>query len=344
MDIAKHFIQTVFVKLLHKKDTRVKSASLQRIFNNLGDLINGATGSSLAQFFQPTFGVSFGLPQQGPGYGGYQQNPVGTGGAVNPYYTADKKYSNGLAVGGVDVNPLVSFQATTNENGSVVAKPLINLHLTPNGCGIFGCDDHTKSGNRYPDAYPDNDYYYDNRRQQVKFQDSGFRPSAPYRPQEDYRRPYRPERPYRETERPYRQDQLRPEVVQAIKQATDHRRVKFGSDQVVKHEHHHFHHHVDSGSNGFFRKNQGISFGFDSPSFRSGEGLKNDDLLEANNVKKRKVSFGEPEKDQDEEEESSGFRFPHSRQIKSRKRRSPPSAQEEDIKPVIGKLNILISF
>ena len=105
---------------------------MQRIFENLGDLINGATGSSLSEFIQPTFGVSFGLPQGGPGYGGYQQNPLGTGGAVNPYYTQKKvggggggllggllggAGQNGLSVGAADVNPLVSFQATTNSNG-----------------------------------------------------------------------------------------------------------------------------------------------------------------------------------------------------------------------------------
>ena len=84
-------------------------------------------------------GVSFGLPQAGPGYGGYQQNPVGTGGAVNPYYTG----AEGIEVGAVNLNPLFSFQAGTNDDGELALKPLVNLHLTPNGCGVLGCDKAT---------------------------------------------------------------------------------------------------------------------------------------------------------------------------------------------------------
>ena len=72
---------------------------------------------------QPTLGVSFGLPQNGPGYGGYAQNPVGTGAAVNPYYTqstGDSKIGNdGLSLGPVNFNPLVSFQVSyKNEHKS----------------------------------------------------------------------------------------------------------------------------------------------------------------------------------------------------------------------------------
>jgi hypothetical protein len=108
-------------------------SSFQRVIGDLGKFfgLNLPKGS-----LSPTVGVSFGLPTNGPGYGGYQQNPVGTGGAINPYYDSN----SGLSVGAVKVNPLVSFQATTGENGDLVAKPLINLHLTPNGCGLFGCE------------------------------------------------------------------------------------------------------------------------------------------------------------------------------------------------------------
>ena len=106
---------------------------LQRIFGDIGGAINSATSSGT---LVPTFGFSFGLPQAGPGYGGYQQNPVGTGGAVNPYYNSP----TGLEVGAVNVNPLFSFQATTNDDGAIAYKPLVNLHLTPNGCGVLGCD------------------------------------------------------------------------------------------------------------------------------------------------------------------------------------------------------------
>jgi hypothetical protein len=105
----------------------------------LGGLANLITGSTSTGQLQPTVGVSFGLPQAGPGYGGYQQNPVGSGGAVNPYYTG----AEGVEVGPVNLNPLFSFQAATNDNGELALKPLVNLHLTPNGCGVLGCDKST---------------------------------------------------------------------------------------------------------------------------------------------------------------------------------------------------------
>jgi len=108
----------------------------ERLFGGLANLITGSTSTGQ---LQPTVGVSFGLPQAGPGYGGYQQNPVGTGGAVNPYYTG----AQGIEVGAVNLNPLFSFQAGTKEDGSVALKPLVNLHLTPNGCGVLGCDKST---------------------------------------------------------------------------------------------------------------------------------------------------------------------------------------------------------
>merc|ERR1719350_588011 len=105
----------------------------------LGGLANLITGSTSTGQLQPTVGVSFGLPQAGPGYGGYQQNPVGSGGAVNPYYTG----ADGVEVGPVNLNPLFSFQAATNDDGELALKPLVNLHLTPNGCGVLGCDKAT---------------------------------------------------------------------------------------------------------------------------------------------------------------------------------------------------------
>jgi hypothetical protein len=89
---------------------------------------------------QPTIGVSFGLPNNQnnqANYGGYQQNPLGTGPAINPYTGG-----SGLSIGALDINPLVSFQATTNDAGELVNKPLINLHVTPNGCGLFGCENY----------------------------------------------------------------------------------------------------------------------------------------------------------------------------------------------------------
>ena len=107
-------------------------------------------------------------------------------------------------------------------NGSVVAKPLINLHLTPNGCGIFGCGKDSDFPVRKDERYPEDDFYYqDNnynrfksdpyqtRRQQVKFQ-SDFKPSRPVS------RPSYDERPYREDfdsyHRPTNQDHYRQSI------------------------------------------------------------------------------------------------------------------------------------
>ena len=80
----------------------------------IGNLLSGLIPGVSSENLQPTLGVSFGLPQNGPGYGGYAQNPLGTGAAVNPYYTANKDGSqigpDGLSLGPVNFNPLVSFQ------------------------------------------------------------------------------------------------------------------------------------------------------------------------------------------------------------------------------------------
>ena len=78
----------------------------------MGNILSGIIPGVSSENLQPTLGVSFGLPQNGPGYGGYAQNPLGTGPAVNPYYTTgDSKIgTDGLSVGPVNFNPLVSFQ------------------------------------------------------------------------------------------------------------------------------------------------------------------------------------------------------------------------------------------
>ena len=85
----------------------------------MGTLLSGLIPSVDSKNLQPTIGVSFGLPQKGPGYGGYAQNPLGTGPAVNPYYThtsGDSKLGNeGLSLGPVDFNPLVSFQVNWSQ-------------------------------------------------------------------------------------------------------------------------------------------------------------------------------------------------------------------------------------
>ena len=226
----------------------------------------------------PTVGVSFGLPNTGGAYGGYQQNPVGTGGAVNPYYDSP----NGLSVGAVDVNPLVSFQATTDDDGKPVAKPLINLHLTPNGCGIFGCEA---------------DDYYHNRKQAAGAGSGGLLSAATDflfpkkkkqspQPSYDYYQPdqqyYRPPEQYPEPQYQHDQDdyipyppatgpgyqsnrkQFFPDPTPPHTTPTHHghrtngnvnffdgsslstKKIKFDPSPlgpVVKHEHHHYHHH-----------------------------------------------------------------------------------------------------
>lgn len=77
---------------------------------------------------QPTFGVSFGLPQ--PSNGGYPINPFNSNPLYNPYGPALN--SGGLNLGLVSVNPLLSVQVTKNDYGEKIIKPFVNLHVTPN--------------------------------------------------------------------------------------------------------------------------------------------------------------------------------------------------------------------
>lgn len=79
----------------------------------------------------PTFGVSFGLPSVPAGpLNGYPINPLGSYPLQNPYFGSIS--SNGLNLGLVNVNPLVSFQVAKNEFGEKLFRPLVNLHVTPN--------------------------------------------------------------------------------------------------------------------------------------------------------------------------------------------------------------------
>lgn len=77
---------------------------------------------------QPTFGVSFGLPQTS--HGGYPINPFNANPIHNPYGPALN--SGGLNLGLVSVNPLLAVQVTKNDYGEKVVKPFVNLHVTPN--------------------------------------------------------------------------------------------------------------------------------------------------------------------------------------------------------------------
>lgn len=81
---------------------------------------------------RPTFGVSFGLPSGGGGGGGsYPISPYGPDPSVNPYGQS-LGGSNGLNLGLVNVNPLLSLQVTKDEYGEKIVKPWVNLHVTPN--------------------------------------------------------------------------------------------------------------------------------------------------------------------------------------------------------------------
>ncbi|ALC43965.1 CG4998 [Drosophila busckii] len=80
----------------------------------------------------PTYGVSFGLPFPAAGHaGGYPAN------VLNDYYPAANPHfgsigPNGLNLGLLNVNPLVSLQVSKTDYGEKVVKPLVNLHVTPN--------------------------------------------------------------------------------------------------------------------------------------------------------------------------------------------------------------------
>ena len=297
---------------------------LQRFLGNIGSLL----GIELPEgSLQPTVGVSFGLPQKSSSYGGYAQNPVGTGGAVNPYYNSP----DGIAVGAVDVNPLLSFQTTTNDEGEVVAKPLVNLHVVPNGCGIFGCDydeqfhSNRKQGssNGFLDVlFPKPNYQSQNHHQQQQHHhpQPNYTPDYHY-PQQDHYQQHHPQESV--LPNPPRSESF------------------FPSAAIVKHEHHHYHHQPQQqhqsrpqqGGNGF-------SFGYNDVYGRN---------VEANELKKRKAVFeGEEEKNLDEEQqqvvigsshavpiehvrgdqqqpkkEKNAFKFPEGRSLESRKKRSP---------------------
>ncbi|XP_037945945.1 serine proteinase stubble-like, partial [Teleopsis dalmanni] len=78
----------------------------------------------------PTYGVSFGLPYP-TGYG-YPANAIGG------YYPAKNPHFGAIGVNGVNlgllnVNPLLSLQVSKTEFGDKVVKPLVNFHVTPNG-------------------------------------------------------------------------------------------------------------------------------------------------------------------------------------------------------------------
>jgi hypothetical protein len=62
-----------------------------------------------------------------PNYG-YPISPYGH--VPNPHFGAISP--NGLNLGLINVNPLVSLQVTKSEHGGKLVKPFVNLHVTPN--------------------------------------------------------------------------------------------------------------------------------------------------------------------------------------------------------------------
>ncbi|XP_063382529.1 uncharacterized protein LOC134668951 [Cydia fagiglandana] len=98
---------------------------LQRLIGLAG---YGGNGGQSNKQVQPTFGVSFGLPQ--PSHGGYPINPFNSNPLQNPYGPALN--SGGLNLGLVSVNPLLAVQVTKNDYGEKIVKPFVNLHVTPN--------------------------------------------------------------------------------------------------------------------------------------------------------------------------------------------------------------------
>ncbi|XP_069359267.1 uncharacterized protein [Maniola hyperantus] len=87
----------------------------------------GENGGNNKKQVQPTFGVSFGLPQ--PSHG-YPINPFNSNPLVNPYGPALN--GGGLNLGLLSVNPLLAVQVTKNDYGEKIVKPFVNLHVTPN--------------------------------------------------------------------------------------------------------------------------------------------------------------------------------------------------------------------
>ncbi|PZC84259.1 hypothetical protein B5X24_HaOG205454 [Helicoverpa armigera] len=71
---------------------------------------------------QPTFGISFALPQGVSNHHPYNPH-LGLAGAAAA--------SGGLNLGLAVVNPLLSIQVSKNEHGEKVYKPLLHLHVTP---------------------------------------------------------------------------------------------------------------------------------------------------------------------------------------------------------------------
>lgn len=301
---------------------------MQRIIGDITKFFGiDLNSTGISSKLQPTVGVSFGLPNnQQQNYAGQSQNFLGSGPGVNPYPA-----QSGISVGAVDISPLVSFQATTNDDGEIVNKPLINLHVTPNGCGLFGCDE-----NGFEPSFQD---FFGTRRKQQNSRPhyEQLTPSYPQQPQ------YYPQQPqnypqntpnYQQNNYPHQHSSSYPKQTpvyqgglnpsfqrpQRPQRPNSNNRVRFGdnnpSEVVIKHEHHHFHHHEEGNKR---YNDNGINFGYDGPYFRT---LNDTEKVENNQVKRKvPVSFAE------EDKTDSAFKFPSKKSKRS-------ADQPQDIQPV----------
>jgi len=118
------------------------------------------TGSSGVKV-RPTFGVSFGLPSGGGGGGSsYPISPYGPNPSVNPYGHS-LGGGNGLNLGLISVNPLLSLQVSKDEYGEKIVKPWVNLHVTPNAGLVHKVGDivhKLKSPHYYGGGYGHHEY------------------------------------------------------------------------------------------------------------------------------------------------------------------------------------------
>lgn len=295
--------------------------------------------------------MSFGLPQYGQSYGGQPFNYLNTGTAINPYYGGGgPAYGpNGvpsrISLGAVDINPLISFQSIANDKGELIKKPLINLHVTPNGCGLLGCDEGSyedfglqgynsnplaglanllpgfgkSSYNKGPSSHhhlppppPPRKTYGP----PTPTKEYGFipRPGAYEEPAPVYYDTFKTSpRPSYNYPRPPPPPQPQPQPPQQYYQSGS---VKFGQpqSQVIKHEHHHHYHH-ESGNNQVQNGPsvpQGIRFGTNINNQgqfygRSDENGTSEVSFKEDNTVKRNTN---PKK-----KEESGFQFPKGRSL-----------------------------
>ena len=302
---------------------------------------------------QPTVGFSFGLPtnQGNNAYGNQPQNFLGTGTGANPYPN-----TGGFSIGAVDIAPLVSFQATTNDDGELVNKPLINLHVTPNGCGIFGCDDELypslpdpsgffnthQQQQHYQTQYPQN-HYQNTRRHQSPQQSSQRRPvtfeqltpSPPIYHQPAQPSYHQPQYQHPPQQSQYHQNQYHqvPKYHQTNNYAkkrpsSSSSKVRFGtSEEVVKHvhEHHHYHHDEIPRPSRF---QDDISYHDHPAYFRTLNDTDSDIFVIEDSI----VKDDDYDKVEDGEEEKSGFKFP--KHHPKSKRSADHDHQVEQIQPV----------